>query len=431
MELVVDLHLHSHYSRATSRQMNCEDLYKWGKIKGINIIGTGDFTHPAYFAELREKLEPAEPGLFILKTEYASKIDETLPSSIKANLIRFVLTVEISNIYSKGGRVRKLHNVVIVPDFETAAEINNQLSKIGNLKADGRPILGMDSKRLLEMTINSHPDSLFIPAHIWTPWFSMFGSKSGFDTIEEAFEELADKIVAIETGLSSDPYMNWRIRELQERTIVSNSDAHSPQKLGREATVINSKLEYKDILGAIKTNDHRLVGTIEFYPEEGKYHNDGHRICNVSLTPKESNKLGGMCPVCGKPLIIGVQNRVDAISDFPASYKYKTNKKIEYIIPLCEMLAEIKNVKSSGSAAVMKDYEKLYSKFGDEFSILRKVDISEISAGGFGVVADAIDRMRSGKVSVKAGYDGVFGVIKVFADSGERSKAMGGQTALL
>lgn len=414
MELIVDLHIHSHYSRATSRQMNCEDLYKWGKIKGINIIGTGDFTHPAYFAELREKLEPAEAGLFTLKTEYASKIDVTLPESIKHNLIRFVLSVEISNIYSKRGKVRKVHNVIIVPDFETAAEINNQLSKIGNLKADGRPILGMDSMRLLEMTINSHPDSLFIPAHIWTPWFSMFGSKSGFDTIEEAFEELAEKIVAIETGLSSDPYMNWRIRELQERTIVSNSDAHSPQKLGREATVINSKLEYKDILGAIKTNDQRLVGTIEFYPEEGKYHNDGHRICNISFTPEESLQHAGICPVCKKPLVIGVQNRVNTISNFPVDYRYKTSKKVEYIIPLCEMIAEIKKVKSSNTGGVVKEYERLYSKFGDEFSMLRKIDISEFKNSGFEIIGEGIHRMRKGEVSVKAGYDGVFGVIKVF-----------------
>lgn len=430
MELVVDLHIHSHYSRATSKQMNTEDLYKWGKIKGINIIGTGDFTHPDYFAELQEKLEPAEPGLFCLKKEYAQTHDATLPESVRNNLIRFVLTVEISNIYKKGDKVRKLHNLIIVPDFETAAEINHQLSQIGNIKADGRPILGMDSKKLLQMTLDSHPDSLFIPAHIWTPWFAMFGSKSGFDSIEEAFEELADKIVATETGLSSDPYMNWRIEELQSRTIISNSDAHSPQKLGREATVINAELSYKDIIGAVKTNDERLVGTIEFYPEEGKYHHDGHRICNISFTPEETAKHRGICPVCGKPLVVGVLNRINSLANFPADYKFKSSKKVEYIIPLQEMIAEIKGVKSISSVAVTKEYEKVYAKFGDEFSILRKVDTEEIKNGGFEEIGEAISRMRKKEVLVTPGYDGVFGVIKVFGSQGEKTKALGGQSSL-
>jgi DNA helicase-2/ATP-dependent DNA helicase PcrA len=434
MELVVDLHIHSHYSRATSKQMNTEDLYKWGKIKGINIIGTGDFTHPDYFAELREKLEPAEPGLFTLKPQYANAHDAELPDSVRNNLIRFVLTVEISNIYKRHDKVRKVHNLIIVPDFETAAEINHQLSKIGNIKSDGRPILGMDSKDLLQITLDSHPDSLFVPAHIWTPWFSIFGSKSGFDTLEEAFGELADKIVAIETGLSSDPYMNWRIKELQGKTIISNSDAHSPQKLGREANVINANLSYQDIIGAVRTNDERFVGTIEFYPEEGKYHNDGHRICNISFSPQETKKHNGICPVCSKPLIIGVQNRVDSLANLPVNSHskngdYKTSKTIEYIVPLCEMIAEMKGVKSSNAASVIKGYEKLYSKFGDEFSMLRKIPVNEFKENGFEEIGEAIERMRKGEVFVTPGYDGVFGVIKVFASSGEKSK-VAGQTAM-
>lgn len=425
MELVVDLHIHSHYSRATSRQMNTEDLYKWGKIKGINIIGTGDFTHPDYFAELLEKLEPAEPGLYCLKKEYAQEHDKALPASVRNNLIRFIPTVEISNIYKRHDKVRKVHNVLIVPDLETAAEINHQLSKIGNIKSDGRPILGMDSKDLLQITLDSNPDSLFVPAHIWTPWFSIFGSKSGFDTLEEAFGDLSKEIVAIETGLSSDPYMNWRIKELQSRTIISNSDAHSPQKLGREANVINAELNYKDIIGAIKTNDKRFIGTIEFYPEEGKYHNDGHRVCNISFAPEETKKHNGICPICGKSLIIGVQNRVDSIANLPSNYRHETSKTIEYIIPLSEMISEIKGVKSSSSASVTKEYEKLYSKFGDEFSMLRKVPVKEFAEGGFEEIGQAIERMRKGEVFVTPGYDGVFGVIKVFASSGEKSKAAG------
>lgn len=233
MELIVDLHIHSHYSRATSKQCTFEGLYYWGKLKGINIIGTGDFTHPDWFAEMRDKLEPAEQGLFKLKDGIAAEIDKTLPATVRGNLLRFVPSVEISAIYSKGGKVRKLHQLMIVPSFEAVSEVNARLERIGNLKADGRPILGIDSKELLRLALEASPDALFIPAHIWTPWFGMFGSKSGFDSIEEAFEELSPEIRAIETGLSSDPAMNWRVKNLDGITITSHSDAHSPQKLGR------------------------------------------------------------------------------------------------------------------------------------------------------------------------------------------------------
>jgi len=352
MQLIVDLHIHSHYSRATSKDMNIESLYKWGKIKGINIIGTGDFTHPLWFKELQDKLEPAEKGLFKLKDEFAKEIDATLPESIRKNLIRFVLTVEISNIYSKNEKVRKVHNLLIAPSFEAVSQISTRLSEIGNLKADGRPILGLDSKKLLQISLETDPDNFFIPAHIWTPWFAMFGSKSGFDSIEEAFEELASEIKAIETGLSSDPFMNWRLKELQKVTVISNSDAHSAAKLGREATVVDCELSYKEIIDAIKTNDERMVGTIEFYPEEGKYHYDGHRLCNVRLRPDETKKIGGICPKCGKPLVIGVDHRVSDLSDFALDYKPDNHKQVEYIIPLAEMIAEAKGLKNSNAASV-------------------------------------------------------------------------------
>ena len=290
MELIVDLHIHSHHSRATSKNSTIEGLYYWAKIKGINILGTGDFTHPSWFAEMQEKLVMTDEGLYQLKDDIADEIDKTLPKSVRNNFIRFVPTVEISNIYSKGGAVRKLHNVVVTPSLEVAAKINSQLDRIGNLKADGRPILGMDSKHLLQITLESHPDSLFFPAHIWTPWFAMFGSKSGFDSIEEAFEDLAPEIKVVETGLSSDPYMNWRLDELQKVTVISNSDAHSPQKLGREANVLSCEPTYKNIIKAIKTYNDKFVGTIEFFPQEGKYHFDGHRLCNVSFSPEETKK---------------------------------------------------------------------------------------------------------------------------------------------
>jgi PHP family Zn ribbon phosphoesterase len=275
-----------------------------------------------------DKLEPAEPGLFRLKEEYAKEQDDQLPEILKGKLIRFILTVEISNIYSKNNQVRKLHNVLIAPSFQAVAEINDRLSKIGNLKADGRPILGLDSKELLRISMETNPDNFFIPAHIWTPWFSMFGSKSGFNAIEEAFEELSPAKKAVETGLSSDPYMNWRINELQNVTLVSNSDAHSPWKLGREANTLDCKLSYYEIINAIKKGDERFIGTIEFYPEEGKYHYDGHRVCKFRCNPEKTKDLKGICPKCGKPLVVGVQSRVSELSDNPFDYRPKTHKKL-------------------------------------------------------------------------------------------------------
>lgn len=425
MELIVDLHLHSHYSRATSPDMNIASMYKWGKIKGINVIGTGDFTHPQWYKELREKLEPAEPGLFKLKEEHAKEQDKEIPESCRNNLIRFILTVEISNIYKKYDVVRKLHNVVIAPDFETVSEINTRLGKIGNIKSDGRPILGMDSKDLLKIAYESSPDAYFIPAHIWTPWFAMFGSKSGFDTIEEAFEEETEKITAVETGLSSDPFMNWRLSQLDGITLVSHSDAHSARKLAREANILNCELSYYEIIDAIKKNDDRFVGTIEFFPEEGKYHLDGHRSCNISLMPSETKKHNGTCPKCGKPLVIGVQNRVDSLADRPEDYKPKSHKKVEYIIPLTEIIAELKGLKSDQSKKVVEEYKRAYSVLGSEFDILRKIEVNEIKSHGFDELATSIEKLRNRDVYVKGGYDGVYGTIKIYGNESEKRKTIG------
>lgn len=421
MEHIVDFHIHSHYSRATSKEMNIASLYRWGKIKGIHVIGTGDFTHPAWFAELRAKLEPAEDGLFKLKEKYAKEQDMFLSSKFHSQPIRFMLTVEISNIYSKAGSVRKLHNLIIVPSFEAASKIIDALRRIGNLQADGRPILGMDSKDLLKITLASDPQALFIPAHIWTPWFSLFGSNSGFDSIREAFEELAGEIKAVETGLSSDPFMNWRVEDLDRITLVSNSDAHSPPKLGREANIIHSELSYKDIINAVKTGDERFVGTIEFFPQEGKYHYDGHRACRIRFSPQETKKHGGICPKCNRPLTLGVDYRVDKLANRPKNYKPHSHKKVEYIIPLAEILAEIFEVKSATSQRVKAEYEKITNTFGDEFAILRTVPTSQIKDGGFGELAEALDKLRAGDVHVEPGYDGVFGVIKVFDSKVEQT----------
>lgn len=419
MQYIVDLHLHSHYSRATSPDINLEGIYRWGKMKGINIIGTGDFTHPMYFAELKEKLVPTEPGLFKLRDDIAKGIDKELPASVRDNTFRYLLSSEISTIYSKNGKVRKLHNLILLPDLDSVSRFNSILGKIGNLKSDGRPILGLDSKELLKITLGIDPMSQFIPAHIWTPWFSMFGSRSGFDSISEAFEELSEHIRVIETGLSSDPFMNWRIKELDGITIVSNSDAHSGRKLGREANIMDIDLDYNDLLGALRSNDKRMIGTIEFFPEEGRYHYDGHRACNVVMSPIESRKLNGLCPKCNKPLVIGVDNRVNELADKDRGHEYVPNKHkvVEYIIPLTEILAELNNTKSSIGKKVTAQYMELLGKLGDEFSILRKLPIKEIEQAGYMELSIAIGKMRNKDVFVKPGYDGVYGIIKVFPPS--------------
>lgn len=422
-ELVVDLHIHSHYSRATSKDCTFEGLYRWGKLKGINIVGTGDFTHPAWFSEMRGKLEPAEPGLFRLREELAQPIDASLPPSVRAQHIRFVPSVEIATIYSKGGQVRKLHQLIVMPSFEAVSELNARLERIGNLKADGRPILGLDSKELLRHALEADTQALYIPAHIWTPWFGMFGSKSGFNSIEEAYEELAPEVRAIETGLSSDPAMNWRVEDLDGRAITSHSDAHSPAKLGREATLVNAELAYNDIVGAIKTNDKRLAGTIEFFPEEGKYHSDGHRACNIRFSPAETKQHGGICPVCGKPLVVGVENRVAELASRSEGFRPKAVKKVEYIIPLAEMIAELKGVKSTSGKAVQAEYQEVLERLGNEFDVLRKVPVEAIEAAGFKMLAVAVGRLRKGEVVRTPGFDGVYGTIKVFQNDEERTAA--------
>lgn len=424
MQHVVDLHIHSRYSRATSKNCDLEGLYYWGKLKGIHIIGTGDFTHPEWVLELQDKLVLGNNGFYNLRPDIAEKIDATLPPSVRDNPICFVPTVEIATIYSKGGKVRKLHQLLVASQLDAVGEINARLERIGNLKADGRPILGLDSKELLRLTLEADPNALYIPAHIWTPWFGLFGSKSGFDSLQEAYEELAPQVRAIETGLSSDPAMNWRVANLDGLAITSNSDAHSPQKLGREATVVAADLNYDQIFGAFKTNDHRLVGTIEFFPEEGKYHADGHRACDVRFEPHQTAAHGGLCPVCAKPLVVGVQNRLNELANHPPDYMPPKPKQVEYIIPLAEILAELKGVKNINSKAVQAEYHDVLQRLGDEFSVLRLVPTQAIKDAGFPLLALAIGRMRAGHVVRDPGYDGVFGTIKIFKDLAERQSTM-------
>lgn len=422
MELIVDLHVHSHYSRATSKNCTIEGLYFWGKKKGINIIGTGDCTHPTWFAEFRDKLVPAERGLFKLGDQLAEEIDKTLPLSVRNNLIRFIPTAEIATIYKKRDRVRKLHQLIIMPTFEAVSRLNGQLEHIGNLKADGRPILGLDSKELLRYSLEVDPDSLYIPAHIWTPWFGLFGSKSGFDVLEDAYEELTPEIHAIETGLSSDPAMNWRLKQLNGITITSNSDAHSPQKLGREATIVHGEPSFDTVIGAMKTNDERLTGTIEFFPEEGKYHSDGHRACQIKFTPEETRAHNGICPVCSKALVVGVDYRVSELAD-QASDQQSHAKTVEYIVPLTEVIAELQGTKSTTGKAVVDQYDTLIGNLGDEFSILRKLPLEQIHEYS-PRVAMAVECIRTNRVYRDPGFDGVYGTIKVFKDAAHRAETL-------
>lgn len=404
-----DLHIHSKYSRATSKSCNLEELALWAKKKGLSLISTGDFTHPAWFNEIKDKLVPAGEGVYRLRPDIEKELQ------LGENPVKFLLSVEISTIYKKGDKTRKVHHVVFVPNIETAHVFREKLGAIGNIKSDGRPILGLDSRNLLETVLESGENSFIIPAHIWTPWFSVLGSKSGFDSIEECYEDLSEHIFAVETGLSSDPQMNWHVSKLDKYRLVSNSDAHSPSKLAREATVFNHNPDYYSLMHALKTGA-GYVGTVEFFPEEGKYHEDGHRKCNVCLTPEETKKLNGICPVCGKPVTIGVSYRVNELSDRkeiitpPA-----TAGEVFSLVPLQEIISEIMQVGPQSKSAVC-EYERLVYRFGSELAILQDIPTDEISKTST-LLGEGISRLREGKVIKHAGYDGEYGVIKLFEDS--------------
>ena len=403
-----DLHIHSRYSRATSKELTPEHLDLWAGKKGINIVGTGDFTHPAWRAELAEKLEPAEPGLYMLKKEYSLQ----RPAILGQSSPRFVISGEISSIYKKNGRVRKVHSLILLPGLEAAEILSRRLEAIGNIHSDGRPILGLDCHDLLAITLEACPDAIYVPAHIWTPHFSLFGAFSGFDTIEECYEELTPQIHALETGLSSDPAMNRRLSALDSFQLISNSDAHSPAKLGREASLFDIPMSYAGLYGAIQRGE-GLRGTIEFFPEEGKYHFDGHRKCHLCLSPSQARKYNGICPVCGRKLTTGVLHRIEQLADRDEDFLLPQGRPFENLVPLGEVIAS--SVGSSPSSVkVSRQYEHLLEELGNEFYILRQAPLEDISHVAGALTAEGIRHLRDGKVQWRPGYDGEYGTMCLF-----------------
>ncbi|CCH28015.1 UvrD-helicase domain-containing protein [Actinosynnema sp. NPDC047251] len=409
MRFVADLHIHSKYSRACSRDCDLEHLTWWARRKGISLVGTGDFTHPAWHDHLRDNLEPAEPGLFRLRADLDREIDRTLAPSLAGTTVRFMLSVEISTIYKRGDRTRKVHHLVYLPDLDSAAEFNRRMARIGNIGSDGRPILGLDSRDLLEITLEC--GGYLVPAHIWTPWFAVLGSKSGFDAISDCYVDLADHIFAVETGLSSDPEMNWRVSGLDKYRLVSNSDAHSPPMLGREATVFDTDLDYHSVKRALETGA-GFAGSIEFFPEEGKYHVDGHRKCGVRMDPAETLAHKGICPECGKPLTIGVLSRVDELADRPEGFRPPGAAGFRNLVPLPEIMSEILGT-GPKSKRVLGEVDKLTAALGPELGILQDVPVDDLAAHST-LLGEAVERLRRGQVVRDAGYDGEYGVIRLF-----------------
>ena len=408
MKIIGDLHIHSRFSMATSKEGTPENLDFWARKKGISLIGTGDFTHPAWRAELRERLIPEGNGLYRLKEEYVK--EESRKFSGEGT--RFVVSGEISSIYKKNGKTRKVHNVILLPGLEAADAMAQCLEKIGNIHSDGRPILGLDSHDLLEMMLDVCPEGILIPAHIWTPHFSVLGAKSGFDSVEECFEELTSYVHALETGLSSDPAMNWRISGLDRYQLVSNSDAHSPSRLGREANLLDIECSYEGLYQAIQTGK-GLEGTVEFFPEEGKYHFDGHRKCGVSLSPTEAERLGEICPVCGKKLTMGVDHRVEQLADREEGFVKEDGRKYESLVPLPEVISACMGY-STASKKVQGCFEQMLQKLGTEFDMLRNVPAEDIKSCAGERIAEGIENVRTGHVKRILGYDGEYGKIELF-----------------
>ena len=411
MRYIADLHIHSKYSRATSPKLNFEELTKWSTYKSINLLATGDFTHPLWMVEIKKNLGEDGSGFLI-------------PKDIK-NTLKYILSVEISNIYQKAGKLRKIHTLVLSPDLKTAEKINYALGKIGKIASDGRPIFGQDIYDTVKMLWSINPNIIIIPAHIWTPWFSLFGSKSGFESIEECFEDLSDKIFALETGLSSDPEMNWRISDLDRFSLVSNSDAHSGPKLGREANVFditNKELTFQELSEILQKKDsRRFISTIEFYPQEGKYHYDGHRNCGVVFSPEETKKHKAICPKCKRPVTVGVMNRVDSFSDREPGLVPKNSPKVRHIIPLMEIISDVMRVGVS-SKAVSDIYFKLINTFNNEFKVLLGVDYNDLEKVTDSKIAQAIINVREGRVKIDPGFDGKFGKISVDKTKAKETK---------
>lgn len=410
---LADLHIHSRYSRATSPACTLEGLQHWAQLKGVAVVGTGDFTHPAWFAELKKKLIPSAPGLYRLRPAPAAVGNADVPATCRS-AVHFILTGEISSIYKRDGRVRKIHSLVLAPDLDTVAKINTRLAAIGNIHSDGRPILGLDPRRLLDILLEAHPACVLIPAHIWTPWFALLGSKSGFDSLEDCFGDLAPSIFAVETGLSSDPPMNWRVSRLDAVALVSNSDLHSPANLGRNANLFHGPPDYFAMLEGLRRKDPAVFGgTIDLFPEAGKYHLDGHRACGFSCTPDESRRLADRCPRCGQPLVLGVLHRVLALADRPEGFCPPTARPCEYVIPLPELLGELLHI-GPNSKKVQQTYERLLEACGPELALLLHTPAEQVEPHGPPRLGEALRRLRAGQVLRRGGYDGAYGSVTVF-----------------
>lgn len=405
--MIADLHIHSRYSRATSKEMIIPKIAEYARLKGIDMVGSGDFTHPEWLKELKRDLKNIGDGIF----EY--------------NGVKFVLNVEVNNIYTRKGKVRRLHNIIFAPDFATVEKVNGYLTKYGKLASDGRPILSLDSYDMFKQLLDISPDVFLIPAHIWTPWFSMFGANSGFDSIEDCFGDLTDAFFAVETGLSSDPSMNWRLSVLDKYTLVSNSDAHSPSRLGREANVFEHDVNYFQLRDILKNkNREEFLYTIEFYPQEGKYHFDGHRKCGVRLSPKEARFNNNICPVCSKSLTIGVLHRIEALADRDEGATPDNTIPYKNLIPLEEIIAEAMGC-GRDTVGVKNEYRRLCSTFGSEFEILLNTPIEDLKESAQEKIAIAIDRVRRGDVIINPGYDGEFGEVRIFEKEKPQESQLG------
>ncbi len=445
MRVISDIEIHSKYSRACSRDLTPENIVKWAAIKGVNLVGTGDFTHPLWRSELKAALEEAEPGFYKLRNPPLPNLPPQGGGS-KSNFpplvggieggVRFILSAEISCIYSRGGKLRRVHLLIYVPSFAAAEKFCQSLErKGGKLESDGRPILGMDAEEVLKMLLEADPGAMMIPAHVWTPYFGLFGSKSGFDSVEEAFGDMTQHIYALETGLSSDPEMNWRISANDKFTLVSSSDAHSLPRIGREANVMeieDDKFSYQEFMRIIKEKDSgKFKFTIEYFPEEGKYHLDGHADCKQSFLPAQTKKLNGRCPVCSKLLTVGVLSRVQELADCEEGFVPDNAIPARHLVPLEEVLAECFGVKPQ-SKKVQGLYWQLIKAAGNEFTVILDLPVEELKKVAGEAVAEAVRRVREEKVEKIAGYDGVYGVMKIFTDE-EREKfagKIGRQTAL-
>jgi uncharacterized protein (TIGR00375 family) len=423
MKFIADLHIHSKFSRATSRDMTFDNIACWAKVKGLSLVASGDFTHPEWFFLTKEKLEPTGNGFFRLKNILAPANGYLKGISLRPDDVHFVLSTEISFIYSKKGKVRKVHILLLAPDFESVEKINSRLAGLGNLRSDGRPILGLDARNFVRIVTDLCPRCVIIPSHIWTPWFSLFGANSGFDSIEECFEEMTPAIFALETGLSSDPPMNWRLSALDRYVLVSNSDAHSPSRLGREANVFDTDFSYRGLVNALRSKDPaKFLHTLEFFPEEGKYHYDGHRKCGVVFSPKESLLHKDVCPKCGKRLTIGVMHRVEELADREEGVRPPFKIPYKNLVPLNEIIAGAVE-KTPECQSVWDIYFRLVHEFGSEQAVLTEVSISDLAHVQPERVSHGVDRMRRGAVRIAPGHDGFYGQVSLFENELAEDKA--------